>query len=305
MTPGLPMRLLSPLLRRSTDIPLDRDPAARTLPWIIAVMAFLATLALAGAFLLNGVIVRWSNSLTGTLTIQIPTVTGGEDTEARIKRVVALLQAMPGVARVRVLSAAQSSALVEPWLGRGPAIAGLPLPRLIDVGLAEAAEVDVAEIRRRVVAAVPGAAVEEHQKWLDEMIGVVRWGWRLALAIVVLIFFAAAMTIVFAMRTSLRIHRNVTDVLHLIGARDQYVAEQFQRHAFRLGFVGGLAGAGLAALVVLGIERVLAKVETLQAMRLTLPVWAWIVLATVPLAAAALAAVAARYTVLRGLARML
>ena len=61
--------LLSPL-RRSTDIPLDRDPAARTLPWIIAVMAFLATIALAGALLLNGVIVRWSNSLTGTITIQ-------------------------------------------------------------------------------------------------------------------------------------------------------------------------------------------------------------------------------------------
>lgn len=299
------MRPLLPLFRRSTDIPLDRDPAARTLPWIIAVMAFMATLALAGAFLLNGVIVRWSNSLTGTLTIQIPTMAGADETEARIKRVTQMLNAMPGVLRVRVLTARESAALVEPWLGRGAASVGLPLPRLIDVGLAEGAAVDVAEIRRRVEAAVPGAAVEEHQKWLDEMIGVVRWGWRLALAIVVLIFFAAAMTIVFAMRTSLRIHRNVTDVLHLIGARDQYIAEQFQRHAFRLGLVGGLVGAGFAGLVVIGIERILAKVETLQAMRLSLPIWAWLILAAVPLAAAALAAVAARYTVLRGLARMM
>jgi len=293
------------LLRRASDIPLDRDPAARTLPWIIAVMAFMATLALAGAFLLNGVIVRWSNTLTGTLTVQLPAAPSAEEMDARIKRVVTLLRDVPGILRVRVLSAGESAALVEPWLGRGAAALGLPLPRLIDVGLADGARVDFADLRKRIEAAAPGASVEEHQKWLDEMIGVIRWGWRLALVIVVLIFFAAAMTIVFAMRTSLRIHRNVTDVLHLIGARDQYIAEQFQRHAFRLGFIGGLVGAGLAALVVIGLERVLAKVETLQAMHLELPYWAWLVLALVPLMAAALAAVAARYTVLRGLARMM
>jgi cell division transport system permease protein len=292
-------------LRQPTDIPLDRDPAARTLPWIIAVMAFLATIALAGVILLNGVIVRWSNSLSGTLTIQIPAAASGDETEARIKRVVALLREQAGVLRVRVLSAGEASALVEPWLGRGAAAIGLPLPRLVDVGVADDARIDMADLRKRIEAAAPGTTVEEHQKWLDEMIGVIRWGWRLALVVVVLIFFAAAMTIVFAMRTSLRIHRNVTDVLHLIGARDQYIAEQFQRHAFRLGLLGGLIGAGFAALVIIGLERVLAKVETLHAMHLQLPLWAWAVLALVPPAAALLAAMAARYTVLRGLARMM
>ena len=293
------------LLRHPTDIPLDRDPAARTLPLIIAVMAFLATIALAGAILLNGVIVRWSNSLTGTLTVQLPAAASGDETEARIKRVVAILREQPGILRVRVLSAGESSALVEPWLGRGAGVIGLPLPRLIDVGIGEDARLDMADLRKRIDAAAPGATVEEHQKWLDEMIGVIRWGWRLALVVVVLIFFAAAMTIVFAMRTSLRIHRNVTDVLHLIGARDQYIAEQFQRHAFRLGLLGGAIGAGFAGLVIVGLERVLLKVETLHAMHLELPYWAWAVLALVPPAAALLAALAARYTVLRGLARMM
>lgn len=290
--------------RVGTDIPLDRDPAARTLPWIIAVMAFLATLALAGALILNGVIQRWSHSLTGTLTIQIPAAATAEEVEQRVKRVVEVLGSVKGITRTRVLTTGEASALVEPWLGRDAASVGLPLPRLIDVGVDPSAGVDIAALRQRVVAAAPGTTLEEHQRWLDEIIGVIRWAWRLALAVLVLIFAAAALTIVFAMRTSLRIHRSVTEVLHLIGARDQYIAEQFQRHAFRLGLLGGIGGAGFAALTLFGLERVIAKVETLAALQLALPVWAWVVLATVPLAAAVLAAIAARYTVLRGLARM-
>src|SRR5262249_22629400 len=182
----------------------------------------------------NGVIVRWSNSLSGTLTIQIPAASGAEETEARIKRVVTLLREQQGIVRVRVLSAGESSALVEPWLGRGAAAIGLAWPRLIDVGLAEGARVDLPDLRKRVEAEAPGATLEEHQKWLDEMIGVIRWGWRLALVVVALIFFAAALTIVLAMRTSLRIHRNVTHVLHTIGARDPYIPAQVQRHPLRL-----------------------------------------------------------------------
>ena len=64
-------------------------------------------------------------------------------------------------------------------------------------------------------------------------------------------------------------------------------------------------GTSFAALVLIGLERILAKVEALQAMHLELPVWSWAVLALVPAAAAALAALAARYPELRGLARMM
>jgi cell division transport system permease protein len=289
---------------RSADIPLHKDPAARTLPWIIAVMAFLAVLSMAGAFALGTMIARWSSTLTGTMTVQVPAAATADETQARLVRVEAILKQTRGIARYRVLSAAESAALVEPWLGRDVGKLGLPLPRLIDVGLAPGEKIDLPELRQRLERAAAGTQVEDHQKWLDELVGLIRWAWALALAVVLLVILASALTVVFATRTSLRIHRAVTEVLHLIGARDEYVAGQFQSHALAMGLKGGAIGAILAAAAVIGMERLLARVEALKMMKVGLTPLQWAILALVPIGAAALAALVARYTVLRGLARM-
>lgn len=292
------------MLRASKEIPLDRDAAAKTLPWIVAVMVFLATLALAGTLLLDGVIARWSSGLAGTLTVQIPAAASPEETERRVQRVVAIVSATAGVQRVRVLSRSEAQALLEPWLGRNTASLGLPLPRLVDVGTVPGARLDLAPLRTLVTGAAPGAVIEEHQKWLDELLGATRWARWLALGILLLVVFAAAATVVLATRTSLRIHRGITEVLHLIGARDEYIAGQFQRHAFRLTLMGGLAGCALAVLTLLVFERITGRLQAVPGIQLALGLWHWFALAVVPLAAGALAAFAARYTVLRSLARM-
>lgn len=292
------------MLRGPKEIPLDRDVAARTLPWIVAVMVFLATLALAGTLMLDSVIARWSGSLAGTLTVQVPAAASPEETERRVQQIVTIVSATAGVQRVRVLSRGEVQALLDPWLGRNTAGLGLPLPRLVDVGTVPGARLDLAALRTLIAAKVPGTVIEEHQKWLDELLGVTRWARWLALGILLLIVFAAAATVVLATRTSLRIHRGITEVLHLIGARDEYIAGQFQRHAFRLTFMGGLAGCALAVLTLFAFERLTGRLHAVPGIQLSLGLWHWLALAIVPLAAGALAAVAARYTVLRSLARM-
>ena len=59
------------MLSRRTDLPLGRDTTSRVVPWIIALMAYLAALALAGTLLLNAFAARWdagrtSKSSSGT-----------------------------------------------------------------------------------------------------------------------------------------------------------------------------------------------------------------------------------------------
>ncbi|MGH6990556.1 MAG: cell division protein FtsX, partial [Stellaceae bacterium] len=61
--------------RARYDIPFARDGSVRFLPWLIALMVYLAGLALSGTLAVDGALQRWNLSLTGTLTVEIPAAT--------------------------------------------------------------------------------------------------------------------------------------------------------------------------------------------------------------------------------------
>ncbi len=49
------------------------------------------------------------------------------------------------------------------------------------------------------------------------------------------------------------VHRDVIELLHLMGARDGYIAAQFERQALRLGLGGGVVGLALAVATLLAL----------------------------------------------------
>ncbi len=293
------------LVRRSTDLPLERDAASRLLPWIIAVMVYLAALAIAGAMALNGALAGWSTGLKGTLTVQIPAVPGKPAaTRKRVERAVAVLQRTAGVRFVRVVDPKKVRALVAPWMGRGAELADLPLPRLIDVRTERDVEIDLAALRKRLTLVVPDATVEDHQKWLGRLIELGETIWILALAIVGLIVFAAIATVVFATRTGLGIHARVIEVLNQVGARDTYIARQFERQALWLGLKGGVMGVVLAAVTLFGIAQIASGLGSLTIPRTVLTPGEWAIIAALPVVTAVVAQVTARVTVLRTLSKL-
>lgn len=290
---------------RRSDLPLRRDATSRFLPWIIAVMVYLAALSLAGAIVLGEAITAWSKDLTGTLTVQIPITEGEPDaTEARVLKAVDLLRRTPGIVQVSVLDQRQMGALLEPWLGPDIALSKLPLPKLIDVTLADDANVDTVSLGLRLTAIVPDAVIDDHRKWLDELLRLARSIELVSVVVVVLIGLAAVATVVFAARAGLAVHRSVIEIMHVIGARDSFVAAQFQRQALFLGFWGGVAGLAAAVATLLALGRIAGRVQAIDALQVTLAPLQWAILAALPPAAALIAMVTARLTVMRALARL-
>lgn len=292
--------------RHHSDIPLRRDGAGRFLPWSIAFMVYLAVLSLAAAMLFDTAVSRWSAGFSGTLTVQIPVAAKamGRASDARLKRAVGVLEATSGVSRVRVLARREIVALIAPWLGADTISDGLPLPRLIDVTMRETDSVDLAALRARLRKVAPGATVDDHREWLAGLITFVRSIEVVAAGIVALTAVITALTVIFAARAGLAVHAHIIELLHLIGARDSYIARQFQRHALALGLWGGLLGLALAGITLLGLAAFARAVESVLLPALTLSLAQWLTLAALPFAAAAIAMVTARLTVLRSLARM-
>lgn len=295
------------MIRTRPILPLSRDPASRFLPWLIAFMVWLAGLALASAMQLSATSEAWVTGVAGRLTVQVmPTVDEeAEVLDARAGRVIALLRGTPGVAHAEALPKEESIALLEPWLGRTGLVDTLPLPRLIDVVLEDGAPVDTAALGAKLAEAVPGTALEDHGLWLARLVTLAGAIEIIAFTIVGLIALATVATIVFTTKTGLAIHKEVVQLLHLIGARDGFVARQFEAHAFWLGLKGGVAGFALVALTVALIAYLVGRVEAGLLPPLALGIREWAALAAVAIAVALIAMVTARVTVLRTLAQML
>ncbi|HYC05237.1 MAG TPA: hypothetical protein VED40_18230 [Azospirillaceae bacterium] len=292
------------MTRSRYDIPLKRDATGRFLPWLIALMVYLATLAVAAAMILSGLATRWDSGLSGSLTVQVSPLAAGNAAplDERVGAAADLLRRTPGVATVRPLSMEDAAKLVQPWLGDGALVPELPLPALIDVTLSSGA--DVARIRQQIVAAVPGATVEEPGSWLADLRRLAATVQFVAVAVVALIGGAATAAVIFAANAGLAMHREDVELLHVLGAADRYVAAQFQRHVVGLTVLGGGIGAGLAALTLLALDKMSSGLEAalLPPVALSLPQWGSLV--AVPLLATLLAALAARLTVLRALERL-
>ena len=57
-----------------------------------------------------------------------------------------------------------------------------------------------------------------------------------------LVLIATVLSVTFATRAAMATNRTVIEVLHLIGAKDGFIADHFQRHFLELGLKGGAAG---------------------------------------------------------------
>jgi cell division transport system permease protein len=114
----------------------------------------------------------------------------------------------------------------------------------------------------------------------------------------------AVVAVNYAARAGFAIHRNAIELMHLLGARDQHIAAQFQFQALAMAVRGGIVGFGLAAATVAVFGVVGGQVEAplLPALRLGLGGWA--ALGAVPVATAVIAVFTARAIVHRALARM-
>jgi len=294
------------MTRRVIALPLARDPSSRFIPWIVGFMVYLAALVLAVAMAVANAGSAWREGLDGTLTVQV-LPRGGEDSkglDARIEAVLGILRAERGVSRVELLTQDKVASLLEPWLGEGASLTDLPLPRLIDVTLSDAG-VDLDALARHVTESVPGTSVDSHGVWLRQLTAFARAIELTAVTVVGLISIAAIAVVVFATRSGLAVHREAIEILHLIGARDAFIAREFQFQALALAFKGGLIGFALAALTLAALYFFATRIDTALVPDLALHWTQLAALLILPLAAAVIGMETARRTVMAALGRLI
>ncbi|RMF11813.1 MAG: cell division protein [Alphaproteobacteria bacterium] len=277
--------------------------SGRLLPWVIAVMVFLSGIALASALGVHDAVANWASDLGRRLTVQV-VAADPADRDAQAAAAEALLASTPGVETVNRLDLGAITALLEPWLGKGNVGDDLPLPVLIDVTLAPDRLINTAALARQLREVAPDAALDTNEQWLSRLHAVAGMVEGTAVTVVGLVTLATVAIVIFGTHAGLAAHRETIETLHIIGARDNLIAGEFQVRFLKLGLKGGLIG-----LVAAGVTLVLGR-SFLRSLgggildKVTLEPGDLVVLLVLPLAAGVIAMFTARLTVLRALARM-
>ena len=263
-------------------------------------------LMLAGVLVLAGAPASWETGLSDRYTVQIPPLDDetSEESGQRLGRAISVLTRTPGIASAKKVPLTEVAASLEPWLGNGTSVLDLPLPHLIDVTLNPEQTVNLKQLRQQLTIAVADASLDDHGVWRRQVADLIFALQILAAGVITLIATCAVFAVVFATRSGIAVHRDVIQVLHLIGATDGYIAGQFQRHALRLALKGGSAGAVLAAATLSIFIWGVVEFDPLLMPDMRFTSWHRTAIFMVPVVASIIAMRAARTTVLRALERM-
>jgi len=241
--------------RGDTSIVPKDSLAANALAAVVAIMTFLAAVTSGGVAMVIGSANEWRSEVAREMTIQVRP-TPGRDIEAEVGKAQALARAAPGVVEVRAYSRAESDRLLEPWLGSGLSLEDLPVPRMIAIKVARGAVVDTAALRQSLAQDVVGASLDDHRGGIDRMRAMARAAIAGGMGIFGLVLAATVLSVAFATRGAMASNRPIVEVLHFVGAKQAYIASQFQRHFLWLGLRGGVLGGGAAILSLMLAGRV-------------------------------------------------
>ncbi len=236
---------MEPKIKPGPIIPPEAAPL-RTLTVTMAVMCYLACLAIGALIIINGAVDNWTKGLSNEVTVQIREEPG-VDINVSLEAARAILTETRGITSADILEREDSLKLLEPWIGKTE-LEDLPIPRLIRATVDDTAPPDFANLEQALKDKIPGASLDTHQRWAAELTRMAKTLSQLSYLILLLICASAIAMVIFAARAVLDANRKVVDVLNLVGARNAYIARQIDKRFITTGLWSGLIGVGLGVL---------------------------------------------------------
>ena len=291
----------SSLITRKQELPLKDDATGLFLKVMVSIAVFLFAVTLAGVLSINSMLTNWNNSILGSLTVQIMPVNNINQEKAREET----LSHQEKVLEFLKISDNQLQMLLQPWLGDGINIQELPTPRLIDVRIKKNAEIDFPKLAEQLAEVSPLASLDNHKLWLNKLIRFADGLKMLAMSILILVVAITSGAIFYTTQTNLGLHRNIIEILHVMGAKDTYVAQQYAHRDFWIGFVGGIIGLCFAIPTIFMIAGLAEQIEGGIISDARLSFVSWFLICCLPLFSAFISMITAYYTVKRTLEKMM
>lgn len=293
---------------KNSELPLKNDKANLFLEISTAVSVFLFSITLAAYFMISAIISSWNKNIIDGLTVQIAAPSEElsiEENQMRTNKVIMFFEGLNGVEKVRLVSDQKIKKLMAPWLGADADIDSLPLPKLLNVRLKDGRTFDYKAAKASLSEVAPYASIDNHGIWLKKLIKSASSLKVLSLFILLLVLTAALFSLFYAVGTSLKVHQNIIEILHIMGATDSYVAKQYAFRSFWVGLISSICGMLITLLALFAVSKLSSGLETGLVGAANLSSTHWFVLCSMPIYASVLSMIMAYLSVKHTLGKIM
>ena len=222
--------------------------AGRALIAVVAIMTFLASLTTGAVMLVRSAASDWQSEVAREVTIQVIPAPDRE-IEADVTKAAAVARGRPASPMCGPIPRRNRRACSS--RGWGPGSHSTICRCRASSWCASPADAppDLAQLRKTLAEQVPSASLDDHRGFVDRMRTMAQAAVAAGMGVLILVLIATMLSVTFATRGAMATNRPVIEVLHFIGAKDNFIARHFQRHFLLLGLKGGAIGGGGALLL--------------------------------------------------------
>jgi len=203
------------------SILLRKGHNIRTLLIVLAIMAFIAGMALLfsrATLRLSG---DWQTQLSQSMTVH----------------------AIGSDAKVSIVSQDEANALIRPWIGNLDLPETLTLPGLISIEGSEGAALpEPRALAQTLSQSGLIVVVDDHSRWSDQIKGTARSLVLAGSALLTLLLIASVSVNLFATRAAMAAQRSIIAVLAQVGATDNFIIKLFIGQAGKRSAIGSAIG---------------------------------------------------------------
>ncbi len=296
--------------KRQYDLPLHKKSGTGFILWVLALMSFLCAMTLAGSFFLSNITKNWEQGLKGQLTIEIKAqlkeqgsdiIPDSRRQEKLERDVLSMINTHYDNLNATLISKADVLDMLDPWLGFIADDRELqeefPIPSLIAITVTDLTQpINHAQIEKDLSKISSDIFLDTHEQWLTDIVHLTTKLRNLGFLLALIIAITTITAVAGASRSRLTMHFNEIELLHLMGARDTYIANQFSRHAAWM----ALEGCGVGIFIALSSILIITTAQSTSTQdmipMLELAWYQWFFLLLIPMIASGISYLTAGVT---------
>lgn len=242
------------------DLPFRKDDTQRIIPYVVALMVYLASIFLIAGVHINAGLTGWSASHKSTLSVKIKVA--NKEYEKTLDRTKNILKEVEEIKELRIISKNRMQQVLKKWTGTNIHYVQLDLPIWIDVEFRRNKNITADVLQNMLEKELENVKVYDQSKWLG---GSVHFMWNIKMFAFLMVLMILLVTIAvtgLAARIGLKLHQNIIDLLHSIGAEDDYIAKQFASNTFLITLRGTFIGVVFAWLTILLTRDLITNIDS-------------------------------------------